>query len=80
MGFFVLVTLDSEFLSVMFHGKQGGEGYYSADCFCETFPVIASDKVIKGYERLWEYPMYITLYNLFNPVAHPFRFHVRHSM
>jgi len=45
------------------------KGYDSAECFCETFPVIANDKVIKGYKRLLEYPMYITLYNLFNPVT-----------
>ncbi len=39
-------------MGVMFHVKLHIKGYYSADFFCETFPAIASDKVIrviKGY-------------------------------
>ena len=57
----------SRLLISMFHGKRISTGYYSADFFCETFPVIASDKVIKGY---WEIGSLITLYNPFTPVAH----------
>ena len=34
-------------MGVMFHVKLHIKGYYSADFFCETFPAIASDKVIR---------------------------------
>ena len=45
------------------------KGYYSAVFFCETFLVIARDKVIKGYKRLWENGIPITFYNPFNPIS-----------
>ena len=37
---------------VMFPEKHGCEGYYSANFFGEIFPVIASDRVIKGYKKV----------------------------
>ena len=36
----------------MFPEKHGCEGYYSANFFGEIFPVIASDRVIKGYKKV----------------------------
>ena len=38
----------------MFHVKHDFEGYDSADFFCETLSVIASDQVKKDYRRLRE--------------------------
>ena len=29
------------------------KGYYSTDFYSKTFPITATDKVIKGYKRLW---------------------------
>ena len=55
----------------MFHGKHNFKGYYSAAFFCETFPVIVSDKVMKGYIRLYENRIPITFYTPSYPVAHP---------
>ena len=37
---------------VMFHMKHIDKGYYSADSVGETFPVIASDRGIKGYKKV----------------------------
>ena len=57
--------------SVMFHVIHWHKGYDSADFFCETFSVIASDKgkrVIKGYETI---RISITFYNLYNLVVYP---------
>ena len=36
-------------IAIMFHGKHGNKGYYSADFYSETCPPTASDKVKKGY-------------------------------
>ena len=44
-------------IAIMFHGKHGNKGYYSADFYSETCPPTASDKVKKGYKGLCD--MYI---------------------
>ena len=51
---------------VVFHLKRYSKGYCSADFFCETFPVIASAKVIKVIQGYEKYRFRITLYTPFN--------------
>ena len=46
------------------------KGYYSTDFFCETFLVIAGDKVIKVIQGYGENGCLITLYNPFNPITY----------
>ena len=56
-----MIHEDTKPIESYFTKNEYLKGYYSADSFCEIFPVIASDKVKRVIKGLWEYRSPITL-------------------